>query len=475
VLSPIVGSDIDEDITSSTASGDESEVSFCKEPQPSNRRKRKTKVVVSGPNDIAGPVQKRPKIGGKKKIQKGAVKNVGGSKTFTVDGVLSAFAPTTEYGCTFRALADDDQKLEVTRLNKGAASGMKGAIRKMRIDVQYKDLVSEKMKAFIVSSRTEQGSMFRAIPKSRVMQSMQIKFLSVGEWVEVQGDISPGWNSEGGIGVITRVTDGLADVKYVLTRWVEKLVPLRRLTTIIMPHRAAYAALRIPTPLVAPASKDTGVSQLRTMSSIQLLKYGIEKKIYRTKGWLLKLLVKEGGNLNVFAAYYFHNCMTLSYFFSGLMNDTKESKKERCWADYKSQQLYIEAMREAKEDPEYDPRRTHLVTGKDGRFQTIGKSKTIVPRNPLTVQYLCHALAIPYATFKRWKADAFQCKAFVPEHKGKTVLTCANWATKIYNARRMYWEHHMTMWLEKNPHRKHDSEAKKVRFVDMIHEWFICC
>ncbi len=295
MFSPILGSDIDEDINSSNASGDESEGSFCKEPQPSNKRKRKIKAVVSGPNDIAGPIQKRPKIGGKKKLLKDSGKNVGGSKTFTVDGVFSAFPPNTEYGITFRAMCDDDQKLEVIRLNKGAASGMKGAIRKLRIDVQHKDLVSEKMKAFIVSSRTEQGSMFRAIPQTRVMQSMQIKFLSVGEWVEVQGDISPGWNTEGGIGVITKVTDGLADVKYVLTRWVEKLVPLRRLTTIIMPHRAAYAALRTPTPSVTPASKATGVSQLRTMSAIQLLKYGIEKKIYRTKGWLLKLLVKEGG------------------------------------------------------------------------------------------------------------------------------------------------------------------------------------
>ena len=237
--------------------------------------------------------------------------------------------------------------------------------------------------------------MFRAIPQTRVMQSMQIKFLSVGEWVEVQGDISPGWNSEGGIGVITKVTDGLADVKYVLTRWVEKLVPLRRLTTIIMPHRAAYAALQPATPSVIPASKATGVSQLRTMSAIQLLKYGIEKKIYRTKGWLLKLLVKEGGLLILFAAHPSHNCMNESNFFPGIMNDTKESKKERCWADYKSQQLYIEAMREAKEDPEYDPRRTHLVTGKDGRYQTISKSTKNVPRNPLTVQYLCHALAVP--------------------------------------------------------------------------------
>jgi hypothetical protein len=49
-------------------------------------------------------------------------------------------------------MCEDDQKLEVIRLNKGAASGMKGAIKKLKIDVQYKGLVSEKMKAFIVSS-----------------------------------------------------------------------------------------------------------------------------------------------------------------------------------------------------------------------------------------------------------------------------------------------------------------------------------
>jgi hypothetical protein len=90
---------------------------------------------------------------------------------------------------------------------------MKGAIKKMRIDVQFKDLVSVKMKEFIVSSRTEQSCMFRANPQTRLMQSTQIKFLSVGEWVEVQGGITPGWNSEGGVGVITKVTDGLADVK----------------------------------------------------------------------------------------------------------------------------------------------------------------------------------------------------------------------------------------------------------------------
>jgi hypothetical protein len=78
-------------------------------------------------------------------------------------------------------MSADVKKEEVVRLNKGAASGVKGALKKMRIEVQYKDLVSDKMKEFIISSRTHQSSMFRAVPRTRLMQSMPIQFLSVGE------------------------------------------------------------------------------------------------------------------------------------------------------------------------------------------------------------------------------------------------------------------------------------------------------
>jgi hypothetical protein len=138
------------------------------------------------------------------------------------------------------------------------------------------------MKKFINANRTQQSGMFRAVPNTKHLQSMQIKFLSVGEWVEVKSDISPGWNSEGGVGVITQVTDGLADVKYLLTRWVEKIIPLRRLTTIIMPHRGPAAGLRPSRPI--PTAKTTVVSDLRSMSAIQLLKYGVEKKLYKVKG-----------------------------------------------------------------------------------------------------------------------------------------------------------------------------------------------
>jgi hypothetical protein len=41
----------------------------------------------------------------------------------------------------------------------------------------------------------------------------------------------------------------------------------------------------------------------------------------------------------------------------GIVDGSKQSKKEFCWQYYKSQMLYIEAMQEAKNDSEYDPRR----------------------------------------------------------------------------------------------------------------------
>jgi hypothetical protein len=77
---------------------------------------------------------------------------------------------------------------------------------------------------------------------------------------------------------------------------VEKLVPIRRLTTIIMPHRAKIAGLRPRTDSSSSSTtKDVPpvVSEFRTMSSIAALKYGINNKLYRSKGWLHRLLMKE--------------------------------------------------------------------------------------------------------------------------------------------------------------------------------------
>jgi hypothetical protein len=70
-----------------------------------------------------------------------------------------------------------------------------------------------------------------------------------------------------------------------------------------MPHREKYAGLRPPketrsnTPVVLVSEKDS--IQFRSLSAIQALKYGLEKKINRTKGWLYRLLVKEGTTLTI--------------------------------------------------------------------------------------------------------------------------------------------------------------------------------
>jgi hypothetical protein len=45
------------------------------------------------------------------------------------------------------------------------------------------------------------------------------------------------------------------------------------------------------------------------------------------------------------------------------------ARKDACWSYYKSQQLYIEALQEAKDDREFDPHRSEHVTGKDGKFE----------------------------------------------------------------------------------------------------------
>ncbi len=163
----------------------------------------------------AQPALKRAKIGTKVIRAKPTklAKNCGGKSTFTVDSVMLAFTDKTEYGSSFRAMNAEQQKNEVDTLNKGAATGLKGAIKKNRIDVQFKTLVSDKMREYLVANRTDGINMFRAITHPRVTQKLQLKFLSIGEWVEVGADRTPGWNSEGGIAVVTNVNDGLADVK----------------------------------------------------------------------------------------------------------------------------------------------------------------------------------------------------------------------------------------------------------------------
>jgi hypothetical protein len=75
------------------------------------------------------------------------------------------------------------------------------------------------------------------------------------------------------------------------------MIPFTRLTTIVMPHRAAKPSLRPRSnvTLEPTSGKDAAlVSDFRNWTSIKLLKYGLEKRLYKKKGWLFDLLTEEG-------------------------------------------------------------------------------------------------------------------------------------------------------------------------------------
>jgi hypothetical protein len=84
--------------------------------------------------------------------------------------------------------------------------------------------------------------------------------LTVGDWVEVMHDFSPGHNSGGGVGVIIEIVEQLSHVHYVVDSHVEKYIPLTRLTMIPMPFRREKAKLR--TRSAAPNQPSNGKTKI---------------------------------------------------------------------------------------------------------------------------------------------------------------------------------------------------------------------
>jgi hypothetical protein len=133
--------------------------------------------------------------------------------SYTVATILSTWDDTSEYGISFRGLNSDEQGNEVKRLNKVTLKGHKEGIKHKILEVNYRTILEEKMRSHLAASRSPLCAMFHAAPKRNTVLLTNPNFLSLGEWVEVDGDITPGFNSEGGIAVIVNVLDNCADVK----------------------------------------------------------------------------------------------------------------------------------------------------------------------------------------------------------------------------------------------------------------------
>ena len=81
------------------------------------------------------------------------------------------------------------------------------------LDENYKAEVTAKMQVYLGESRMPLAKMFHAAPSTLNTVMLNPSFVSVGEWVEVDADRTPGYNSEGGIAVVIAVSDALIDVK----------------------------------------------------------------------------------------------------------------------------------------------------------------------------------------------------------------------------------------------------------------------
>jgi hypothetical protein len=207
---------------------DESDANDSDSLEPSTRKKRprKRKAHDSLLKENATP-KKKPRL--PEKASAGV--KVTQKMKHTSDSVLLEFSAETEYGQSFRTLDSSEQKTELARLNKGAVKGTKEAIKSKLITTKYKQLCADKMREFIIQQRPSVSSMFRAALPSRPLLLMSPTFMSVGEWVEVDADRTPGWNSEGGVGVIIAVHDTLADVKYVFLNCYYIVIPKYHLMT----------------------------------------------------------------------------------------------------------------------------------------------------------------------------------------------------------------------------------------------------
>jgi hypothetical protein len=176
-------------------------------------KKKSTGKKSAGEIDEVEPAASSPNVTAAKRPKKKSTGQKSAGEIYTIDKILSTWNDESEYGKSFRGMTSDEQELEVVRMNRGAAKGLKTVIKSKLLDVNFKLMITSKMKEYLHASRTPMDKIFHVAPNHLNAVLSNPNFISVGEWVEVDADRTPGFNSEGGIAVITAVHDALVDVK----------------------------------------------------------------------------------------------------------------------------------------------------------------------------------------------------------------------------------------------------------------------
>jgi hypothetical protein len=125
------------------------------------------------------------------------------SKTYNAETILEAYNAESEYGVALRAMPPAELKMAVDKLNKSAAKGIKGTVKEKLLTSKIAITCVEKLNSHLVAQRVSENDMFRKAALAKFVRLGDSAAVSVDDWVEVDGDRSPGWNSEGGIAMVT--------------------------------------------------------------------------------------------------------------------------------------------------------------------------------------------------------------------------------------------------------------------------------
>ena len=119
---------------------------------------------------------------------------------------------------------------------------------------KYQDIVEEHTRKLLQQNVPELTTMVHARRPTLGDLADALNRIKIGDWVEVEGDFTTGYCSNGGIGCVTSVynicegpsatQNPKLDVHYLLTNTREKHVNLERVTVIPMPYRTAKPTTR---------------------------------------------------------------------------------------------------------------------------------------------------------------------------------------------------------------------------------------
>jgi hypothetical protein len=117
-------------------------------------------------------------------------------------------------------------------------------------------------------------------------------------------------------------------------------------------------------------------SKWRKMNHIQFLQHGLEHGLHKREGWLWKALLVDG-----------------------IVPDTREALRERCYNAFEAQKIYIMAQQQIMPEG-WDPRKNPFDSVKQqkgtGKFMSLQRVKNPVPTNILTQAYLRHVAHTVY-------------------------------------------------------------------------------